>query len=154
NAIYGFFILPESLPAERRAKDAPYFANPLASLGILRSHAQLFLLSGVLQLFYLAQQSLPSVFVLYCDYRYAWNERQVGLSLALVGVCTSIVSGAMVGPWVKKFGERRTLIAGLLFGITAFIAFGLAPRGSWMLASIPFISLWGLGGPPAQSLMT
>src|SRR5271154_2704549 len=65
NALYGFFILPESLPAERRTKSAWHMANPLGSLSLLRSHRQLFGLATVMTLFYLAQQSLPAVFVLY-----------------------------------------------------------------------------------------
>lgn len=154
NAIYGFFILPESLPPERRAKETRRIPNPLASFAILRSHPELFVLAAALLLFYLAQQSLASVYVLYCDYRYAWNERTLGFSLAVVGVCTSIVSGALVGPWVRRFGEYPTVLAGLLFGLIGFACFGLAARSSYFLAAIPFISLWGLAGPPIQSLMT
>jgi DHA1 family tetracycline resistance protein-like MFS transporter len=154
NAIYGFFILPESLPPESRARERKPISNPLSSLSILRSHPELLSFSVVLLLFYLAQQSLASVFVLYCDYRYSWNERTIGLSLSLVGVCSSIVSAVLVGPWVKRFGERRTLFAGLLFGFIGFASFGLAGRGWLLMAAIPFISLWGLGGPAVQSLMT
>jgi len=98
NALYGFFVLPESLPPERRSKSAWHMANPLGSLTLLRSHPQLFGLATVMTLFYLAQQSLPAVFVLYTQYRYAWTERDVGLALAVVGVSTSIVSGLLVGP--------------------------------------------------------
>src|SRR5206468_4843694 len=85
NALYGFFILPESLPPERRAKSAWHMANPLGSLTLLRSHPQLTGFAAVLTLFYVAQQSLPSVFVLYTQYRYAWGHSQVGLALAVVG---------------------------------------------------------------------
>ena len=154
NALYGFFILPESLPPERRAKDIRGLTNPLSSLTLLRSHAGLIGLALVLFLCYFAQQSLASVYVLYADYRYAWSERTLGFSLALVGVCSSLVSGVFVGPIVKRFGERRTLLAGVSFGILGFLSFGLAARGSLFLAGVPFISLWGLFGPPAQSLMT
>src|SRR3981081_211665 len=63
--LYGYCVLPESLPPERRAKSAWHMANPLGSLTLLRSHPQLFGLATVMTLFYLAQQSLPAVFVLY-----------------------------------------------------------------------------------------
>ncbi len=75
NAIYGFFILPESLPLERRSKSAWHMANPLGSLNLLRSHPELFGLALVTALYYLAHQVLPSIFVLYADYRYGWSER-------------------------------------------------------------------------------
>src|SRR4029077_16730908 len=112
NAMYGLFVLPESLPPERRSKSAWQMANPLAPLPLLRSHPQLFGLASVMALFYLAQQSLPAVFVLYTQYRYAWNGRDVGLALAVVGISTSIVSGILVGPFVRRFGERRSVLSG------------------------------------------
>jgi MFS transporter, DHA1 family, tetracycline resistance protein len=105
-------------------------------------------------LYYLAHQALQSVFVLYTEYRYAWNTRDVGISLAVVGVCAAIVSGGLVGPYIKKVGERFGLTSGLFFGFMGFLGFGLATRGWGMLASIPFIALWGVAGPAMQSLMS
>jgi MFS transporter, DHA1 family, tetracycline resistance protein len=154
NALYGFFILPESLPKERRATTAWHMANPLGSLTLLRSHRELAGLSVVVTLYYLAHQSLPSMWAIYTEYRYAWNRRDVGLSLAVVGICAAIVSGVLVGPIVKRFGERHTLLAGLVFGTLGFLAFGLATRGWVALASIPLIALWGIAAPAVQSLMS
>lgn len=154
NALYGFFILPESLPKEKRAKSAWQMANPLGSLTLLRSHPELAGLSAAMTMFYLAHNALPSVFVLYSEYRYGWNERDVGLSLTMVGVFAAIVSGGLVGPYVKRFGERFSLLSGLMYGILGFAGFGLAWRGSLLLASIPFIALWGVAGPSMQSLMS
>ena len=154
NASYGFFILPESLPPERRAKSAWKMANPFASFSLLATHPELAGLAMVATLFYLAHTALPSVFVLYTEYRYAWNEKDVGIALAVVGICAAAVSGALVGPYVKKFGERFSLLSGLLFGVTGFAGFALAPRGRLFLAAIPFIALWGFAGPAMQSLMS
>jgi MFS transporter, DHA1 family, tetracycline resistance protein len=154
NFLYGLFVLPESLPKEKRAKSAWHMANPLGSLTLLRSHPELAGLSIVAVLFYLAHQSLPSVWVLYSEFRYGWDTRSVGISLALVGVCAAIVSGAMVGPYVKKFGERFSLVSGLFYGFLGFAGFGLAWRGWGVLAAIPFIALWGVAGPAMQSLMS
>jgi MFS transporter, DHA1 family, tetracycline resistance protein len=154
NAIYGYFILPESLPSERRAKKAWHMANPLGSLMLLRSHSELGGLAIVTFLYYLAHQVLPSIFVLYADYRYGWSERTIGLSLAAVGICVSLASGLLVGPFVKRFGERYSLLSGLMFGFLAFMGFGLASHGWMAFASIPFIALWGIAGPAMQSLMS
>lgn len=154
NFLYGLFVLPESLPPERRAKSAWHMANPLGSLNLLRSHPELAGLSVVLSLYYLAHQSLPSMWALYTEYRYLWNRRDVGLSLAIVGICAAVVSGMLVGPFVKRFGERRSLLSGLLFGTAGFACFGLAVRGWQLLASIPLIALWGIAGPAMQSLMS
>ena len=154
NALYGFFVLPESLPKERRSKSAWHMANPLGSLTLLRSHPQLFGLATVMTLFYLAQQSLPAVFVLYTQYRYAWTERDVGLALAVVGVSTSVVSGILVGPFVRRFGERRSVLTGLTFGSLGFLSFAFAPHGWIFLWAIPFLGFWGIAGPSVQSLMS
>jgi DHA1 family tetracycline resistance protein-like MFS transporter len=154
NALYGFFILPESLPKDRRAKSAWRMANPLGSLNLLRSHPELAGLSVVISLYYLAHNSLPSMWALYTEYRYEWSRRDVGLSLAVVGVCAAVVSGVLVGPFVKRFGERISLLSGLFFGFLGFAGFALASRGWMILATIPFIALWGIAGPAMQSLMS
>jgi MFS transporter, DHA1 family, tetracycline resistance protein len=154
NVLYGLFVLPESLPLEKRAKSAWHMANPLGSLTLLRSHPELAGLSIVVTLYYLAHQSLQNVWVLYTEYRYGWSTRDVGISLTLVGVCAVIVSGLLVGPYVKKLGERFSLISGLFYGFLGFAGFGLAWRGWGALAAIPFIALWGVAGPAMQSLMS
>jgi DHA1 family tetracycline resistance protein-like MFS transporter len=154
NVLYGYFILPESLPPEKRAKSAWHMANPLGSLSLLRSNAQLLGLSGVMTLYYLAHQSLPAMWALYTEQRYAWTRRDVGLSLALVGVSAAVVSGALVGPFVKRFGERASLLWGLIFGATGFFGFALGTRGWMMMSVIPFIALWGIAAPAIQSLMS
>jgi MFS transporter, DHA1 family, tetracycline resistance protein len=154
NFLYGALVLPESLPAEKRAKSAWHMANPLGSLTLLRSHRVLSGLSVVCVLYYLAHQALPSVFVLYTEYRYGWNERSVGIALGAVGVCVAVVSGGLVGPYVKKFGERFSLVSGLFFGVLGFAGFGLATRGWAFLGAVPLIALWGVAGPAMQSLMS
>src|SRR5437899_1574419 len=153
NALYGYFVLPEWLPPERRAKSAWHMADPFGSFELVRSHRELAGLSVVVTLYYLAHNSLPSMWALYTEYRYAWSRRDVGNSLALVGICAAIVSGALVGPYVKRFGERRSVLSGLFFGTVGFAGFAFATRGWMLLAVIPFIALWGIAAPAVQSLM-
>ena len=154
NAAYGFFILPESLPRERRARFSIRRANPLGSLKLLRSHPELFGLASAMFLYYIAHESLPSMFVIYTDYRYHWGERLTGLTLAGVGACSTIVSAALISLAIKNLGELRTLFTGLLFGIAGFGLFAYAPNTLMFLIGVPLISLWGLAGPSMQSLMS
>jgi MFS transporter, DHA1 family, tetracycline resistance protein len=154
NAAYGFFILPESLPPARRARFEWRKANSLGSLKLLRSHPELLGLAAAGFLSYLAHESLPSTFVLYTDHRYGWDEAAVGFSLAAIGICSTIVSGTVIGPAVKRFGPRRTLLAGYAFGLIAFATFGLAPTGRLLLLGLPFISLWALSSASMQALMS
>jgi MFS transporter, DHA1 family, tetracycline resistance protein len=154
NALYGLFVLPESLPREKRAPFSLKGANPLGSLKLLRSHRGLLLLSVLAFLGALAHESLPSTFVLYAQYRYGWDERLVGLTLAAVGVCTGIVQAALVGPIVGRFGERASLFVGLFCGAVGFATYGLAARGSTFWLGIPVMAIWGLSGPAVQGLMS
>ncbi len=154
NAMYGLFVLPESLRAEHREKFSWKRANPLGSLKLLRSHPELFRLATVNGFFYLAHQVLPSVFVLYASFRYGWNEETVGLTLALLGVCSMVVQGGVVKRVVADFGERHTLLAGLLFGMCGFAIYGLAPTGIIFWLGIPVFSMTGLYGPSSQGIMT
>ena len=154
NAAYGFFILPESLALEKRAKFAWRKANPLGSLVLLRSHPELSGLAFTYFLMQLAHVVLPSITVLYMSYRYGWNELTVGLVLAGVGICSMIVQGGLVKPVVAKLGERRAIAVGLAFGAAGFLIYGLAPTGVLFLAGIPVMALWGFAGPAVQALMT
>jgi len=154
NAAYGFFVLPESLAPEKRARFGWARANPVGSLKLLRSHAELFGLAMVLFLMNLAHFVLPAVAVLYMGYRYGWGELAVGLVLAGVGVCAMIVQGGLVRKVVPRIGERRALAMGLFFGALGFFMYGLAPTGLVFLAAVPVMSLWGFAMPSAQALMT
>lgn len=154
NAAYGFFVLPESLPPERRFPFAWRRANPVGALTLLRSHSALFGLAAVTFLSNLAHEALPSTSVLYMKYRYGWDERTVGFTLAVVGVCWALVGGVLVRPVVKRFGERRALLAGLLFGAAGFAIIGLAPTGLVYWLGIPVFALWGFANPALQGLMT
>jgi MFS transporter, DHA1 family, tetracycline resistance protein len=154
NAAYGFFILPESLPTEKRAGFSWRRANPIGSLVLLRSHHELLALATVSFLLNLAHVVLPSVAVLYLGYRYGWGPSEVGLTLAAVGVCSMVVQGALVKRVTAAFGERRTLMAGLLSGSVGFAIYGLAPTPLIYCLGIPVMALWGLAYPSAQGLMT
>jgi MFS transporter, DHA1 family, tetracycline resistance protein len=98
NGVYGLLVLPESLPRERRAAFHWRRANPLGALMLLRSRPQLIGLASVNFLDYLAHASLPSIGVLYMMYRYGFDERIVGLTMAAVGVCSMVVQGLLIAP--------------------------------------------------------
>jgi DHA1 family tetracycline resistance protein-like MFS transporter len=153
NAMYGLFVLPESLGRDKRAPFSWKRANPVGSLKLLRSHHELFGLAGATFLSALAHDSLPSTFVLYADYRYGWTSRTVGLALATVGICYALIQGALVGRIVGHLGERLALIVGLLFGAIGFAIYGLAAYGWIFWLGIPLMSIWGISGPAAQGMM-
>jgi DHA1 family tetracycline resistance protein-like MFS transporter len=154
NALYGLVILPESLPADRRAPFRWKSANPVGGLHLLGGDR---LLAGLSWTNFIAQTAhvvLPSTFVLYATYRYGWDTKTVGLTLALVGICAMVVQGAGIGPIVRLLGERRALMLGLISGAIGFLIFGLAPTGPLFWVGIPVMALWGVSGAASQALMT
>ena len=154
NTLYGLLILPESLPKERRSPFRWKSANPIGALHLLRSDRTLTGLSVVHFIAQLAHVVLPSTFVLYATYRYGWDSRTVGLTLAMVGICAMAVQGAAIGPMVRRFGERRALLFGLGSGAAGFLIFGAAPSGPLFWLGIPVMALWGVAGAATQALMT
>jgi MFS transporter, DHA1 family, tetracycline resistance protein len=154
NALYGLFVLPESLPAERRARFSWRYANPLRSLALLRTQPNLLGLASVNFLGEFVHASLPNIGVLYMMYRYGWDERAVGFTMAALGVCVMIVQGGLIGPVVARFGERVALFVGLACGISGFVVLGLATTGTGFLLGIPLLALWGFASPSALGLMS
>jgi MFS transporter, DHA1 family, tetracycline resistance protein len=154
NTLYGLLILPESLPPDRRSPFHWRSANPLGALHLLRSDRVLTGLSVANFLAQLAHVVLPSTFVLYATYRYGWDTTTVGLTLALVGICSMAVQGAAIGPIVKRFGERRALLLGLGCGALGFLIYGAAPTGPLFWLGIPVMALWGVAGAAIQALTT
>jgi len=154
NFAYGAFILPESLPPERRAPFRPHAANPIGALAFVRARPALVPLVAAGFFAGVAHDVLPNLFVIYSSYRYAWDERTIGISLAVVGVCSIVVQGAVVGRVVARFGERRALVAGLVIGIAGQLVYAFAPNGATFLIAIPIWALFGLVNPSLQGLMT
>jgi DHA1 family tetracycline resistance protein-like MFS transporter len=155
NWFYGLLILPESLVPERRLAAFDWKrANPVGSLGLLRSHPGLLGLAGVVFLFQLSQVVLPTVFVLYMTYRYGWSPRILGFTFLLTGVLGVIVQMFLVGPAVARLGERRVVLIGALMGAVGFAWFGAAGAGWVYLVGSPIFALSGLIMPGLQGLMT
>ena len=128
NWLWGYFVVPESLMPEKRKEFTLRRANPVGSLVLLRSHHELWRLATIQFLAYLAHNAF-TVWALYAIYRYAWSAGMIGLSLAIVGACTAVISAGLTSQMVKRFGERRTLYIGQFFGATGMFIAGLARSG-------------------------
>ncbi|HEY2614280.1 MAG TPA: TCR/Tet family MFS transporter [Chthoniobacterales bacterium] len=153
NALYGFLFVPESLPPERRRSFTLRRANPVGSLVLLRSHPELFQLATIQFIGYVAHEAF-NVWVLYTIFRYGWKEGTIGLSLAVVGICSVAFSAGLVQPIVARLGERRTLYLGQFFGAVGMFLAGLARTGLFFFISIPVMLIWTISGPAAQGMMT
>ncbi|MEO1524326.1 MAG: TCR/Tet family MFS transporter [Planctomycetota bacterium] len=154
NWLYGFFVLPESLPPEKRGKLSFANANPFASIRNLRRYPLVFGLAIVFTIKALAQRGLENTWVLFGSAKFGWDLTTTGLTLLWVGITTVIVQGGLVRPVVKRFGERYVLLVSTLISSAAFLGYSLASE-SWMVfAIISFGALGGLAGPAVQSIVT
>jgi len=152
--LYGLFILPESLPQERRMAFSWTRANPFGALKLLRSHPELSGLAVVNFLLYFAHHVFSVVFVLYAAHKHGWTPMYLGFALALAGILEMIVQAGLVGPAVKRWGDRRTMVAGLVMGSLGLASMGLAPTGLLFTLALFPNALWALAMPTLQSLMT
>lgn len=156
NGLYGLLILPESLAPELRTKRLEWRkALPaVGALNFFRSRPELFSLASVNQLFQLAHNAFPSVFVLYVGYRFGWGPEQAGYMLMATGTISILVQFFIVGRAVKLLGERGALLLGLASAVLAFLCYGLAAAPLPFLAGILVGAFSGLIGPGLQGLMT
>ena len=154
NVCWGLFVLPESLPKEKRVAFSWRNANPLGALKLLRSHPTLAGLAVSYFLMNLAHVVLPSTTVLYMHYRFGWDTRAVGMLLAGVGISSLIVQGFLVKPVVNRLKERRAMAVGLTFGAVGFAIYGLAATGPIFWIGVPVMALWGIATPSLQTMMT
>jgi DHA1 family tetracycline resistance protein-like MFS transporter len=155
NFAYGLFVLPESLPKERRSPRFDWaHVHPLGTLKLLGRYPKIWGLAAVVFLINLAHYVYPSIFVLFADYRFDWDARAVGRVLAVVGVFSVIVNVVVVKKAVARFGERRALLIGLACGVCGFTIYGFAPTGFWFLSGLPIMALWALAMPSTQALVT
>jgi DHA1 family tetracycline resistance protein-like MFS transporter len=154
NALYGTFVLPESLRPENRAPFRWRVANPVGALGVLRRSPVLLGLALAAFLADVAHEVNPTLFVLYTDLRYGWDLTAVGWAMAVMGVSSALVGAFLVGPLVERMGARRAVVIGLVFGAVAFSMQGFATTGLVFALAIPLQALWAIWRPAAQQIMT
>jgi DHA1 family tetracycline resistance protein-like MFS transporter len=154
NALYGFFILPESLPVERRRPFDIKRANPIGSLIQLSKFPSVLGLVASYFLIYLAAQSVQGVWNYYTIYRFNWSMQMIGYSLGCIGLLVGLVQGLLTRVVIPKLGNQRSVITGLLFYTTGLVLFSFA-SSTWMMFafSIPYC-LGGIAGPALQSIIT
>ena len=155
NGLYGLFILPESLPPERRMARFQWLkSNPIASLGIIRAHGSMTGLSSIYFLFMMSQSVWPNVFVLYAGYRFHWSTLIIGSMLMINGGLGIVVQMLLVGPVVQRIGERGAVLFGAACGVIAMTIAGLADQGWIYMCCIPFAAASNLLQAGLMALMT
>lgn len=154
NFIFGYFILPESLPEEKRRKVEMAKMNPFKSIFKILKPSPILILIWVYILLFLAGQVHPSVWTLYTENKFGWTAFQVGLSISFVGLSIGVAQAGLTRLIIPKIGEWNSIVLGTIVNILGFAAFGLATEGWMMYAIMVPSSVAGIAGPALQSLIS
>lgn len=154
NLLYGLFVLPESLPKERRRSFEWKRANPLGAILQISKYRVVLPLLLSFFLLYLAAQAVMTNWQYYSMLKFGWNEKEVGFSIMMVGVLVAIVQGGLVRVVNSKIGNKGAVLIGLGLYSLGLFSFAFAPSGLFMLlASIPYC-IGGINGPAMQAIMS
>ena len=154
NLLYGFFILPESLPKENRRKFEWKRANPLGSLMHLKKYPAVAGLVLSLTLIYIGVHAVQSTWSYYTMKKFNWNPAMVGYSLAFVGLMIAIVQGGLIRIAIPKLGQSRALFVGLLLYTIGMFLFAFAASTWMMFAFSAVYCLGGIAGPALQGMIS
>lgn len=154
NALYGLLVLPETLKTEDRRPFRLARANPLGALMQMRRYPVVFALLGAVILYQIAHDANPSVWSFYTYYKFGWSEREVGLSIALVGIATTAVMGGLTQYAIPRLGEARSVAVGFVMGAVGFLGYAFAPTGAVMVAFIPAAAFFGLAVPAFRGILS
>jgi DHA1 family tetracycline resistance protein-like MFS transporter len=150
NFLYGFFLVPESLPLAQRRPFTWVRANAVASLVRLGKYPQIIGLVVALVLLYLAGSATQSVWTFYSILKFKWDETLIGYSLGAVGLGALIVQGGLVRVLIPKLGSARAVAGGLVCYMIGFVLYAFASQGWMMFAVTGIYCLGGLAGPALQ----
>lgn len=154
NALYGVFVLRESLGKAKRTPFRWARANPFGSVRFMASHVAILGLMGVYFLDQLASFPLNSIMILYVNYRFGWGPRDLGAILTVMALAAVAVQGLAAGPSAARLGDRGAIVAGFGFAAVGLTILGLAPNGVIFWIGLIVTVMSSIANPSLQSLLT
>jgi DHA1 family tetracycline resistance protein-like MFS transporter len=154
NALYGYFVLPESLaPENRRAFDWKR-ANPIAALKKLGAYPAIAGLVSAFTLVYIASKAVETVLAFFLIEKFKWSMSSISSLGIFIGVLLIGIQGGLIRIIIPKLGQQKSIVFGLLFYAIGLVLIAFASQG-WMmyLYMIPYC-LGGISGPALQGLIT
>ncbi|WP_296426660.1 TCR/Tet family MFS transporter [Yoonia sp.] len=154
NAVFGYFVLPETVTDRIRRPFQWRRANPLgafSNIGALPGLKRLMLITFV---YTVAFYVYPGVWAYYGAERFGWGPGMIGLSLGMFGIGIAIVQGLLIRPILNRIGERKAVIFGLAVDVGAFVMLGFVTNGWIALALTPLTALGSVAGPALQGIMS
>ena len=154
NFALGYFVLPESLPPERRRPFLWRRANPLGGLLQIGKLPGLKWMLVAMFFYSVSGYVYPAIWAYYTQEAFGWDARLVGMSLAVYGTGMIIVQGGLIRVVMPWLGEARAVIYGLIIDVLALLAFGFASQGWMIWALTPFAALGSIATPAITALMS
>ena len=154
NALFGLFVLPESLARENRKEFVWASANPFAALPALRRYPAVFELVAALCVRQLGEYGYHATWVLYTTHKFGWTMRDNGISLAVAGVVIAFVQGVALRKVMPRWGEQKAVVVGYGLSFLAYILFGIATAGWMLYAILVATGLSELAGPATAGLVS
>lgn len=153
NALYGYFVLPESLSKEKRRPFQWKRANPFGSLQFLKKNPAIGGLAFSFFLIYLAAQSVQGNWNFFTAYRFHWNERMIGISLAVVGFLVGVAQMGLTRVINPKIGNEKSVYLGLFLYSIGLALFAFATQGWMMFVFLIPYCFGGIAGPSLQAIL-
>lgn len=154
NLLYGLFVLPESLKPENARPFNLMRSNPLGAFQHFSKLPKVAWFLIGLAIAALAHAVYPATWSFHGEIRYDWGPREIGLSLAAVGISSALVQVVLMKPILQWLGTVKTLVCGLVINVAAFMAFAFAGVPWMALLIIPFSALGGVAGPANSTIMS
>lgn len=154
NLIYGWFVLPETLPPEKRRAFDWRRANPFGTLVVFRRYAGVLPMCGVMFVFFFATSVYPAIWAFWGIAKFEWSVAMIGATLAAFGLITAFFQGVVAGPAVKRFGEHRVALAGLLVAVIAALGYGVVGTLAGVLVMMVIHGPEGFVHPMLNAMMS
>jgi len=154
NAVFGYYVLPETVTDRIRRPFEWRRANPLGAfknIGQLPGLKKLMLITFVYTIAFFVY---PGVWAYFGAERFDWGPGMIGLSLGIFGIGIAIVQGLLIRPILRLIGERNAVILGLSIDVVAFVALAFVTNGWVALALTPLTALGSIAGPALQGIMS
>jgi len=153
NFLYGYFILPESLPKEDRREIDWKRANPFGAMRHFAKLPRIAWFIVAIGFYNIAHAVYPQTWSFHGEIRYDWSEFEIGLSLGLIGIGSAISQALLTGYLIKRLGPMRAALFGLSVNAIALMLFAFA-SAPWMAYAIVIISAVGGVASPAINTVT
>ncbi len=154
NLVYGYLVLPETLPRDQRRPFSLARANPIGALKVFASYRGVLRLAMVMFIYFFATSVYPALWAFWGIARFGWSEAMIGLTLAAFGLVTAIVQGGLTGPTVKWLGEYWTVVFGLAISVGVSVGYGVAPGLITVLVLLAVHAPEGFVHPALSAIMS